>query len=118
MSILSPLMGVPQLSTDWTQKKIRLVFIYFGWVLSFSGIWQPCLYSLYINVCYMTIPGSAVKLKREDDGVGVADLTYKAPLGAKVTVVHVLGPKLNQRLQVRFVVPVCYLCAKNIRLII
>lgn len=66
----------------------------------------------------MTIPGSAVKLKREDDGVGVADLTYKAPLGAKVTVVHVLGSKLNQRLQVRFVVPVCYLCAKNISLII
>lgn len=54
----------------------------------------------------MTIPGGDVKLEREDDVVRVADLTYKAPLGAKVTVVHVLGHKLNQRLQVSFIVPV------------
>lgn len=61
----------------------------------------------------MLVPGGAVELEREDDVVDVADLTYEAPLGAKFTDVHVLGPKLNQRLQVRFVVPVCYLCAKK-----
>lgn len=68
---------------------------------------------LMSNMCYTSVPNGAVELEREDDVVGVADLTYKAPLGAKVTAVHVLGPKLNQRLQVRFVVPVCYLCAKK-----
>lgn len=66
-----------------------------------------------VLVCYTTVPGGAVELEREDDVVCVADLTYEAPLGAKFTAVHVLGPKLNQRLQVRFVVLVCYLCAKK-----
>lgn len=74
----------------WTERTLRL-----------TGGMKHCLADV--------TPGGAVKLKREDDVVGVADLTYEAPLGAKVTAVHVLGPKLNQRLQVRFVVPICYL---------
>ncbi len=65
----------------------------------------------------MSVPGGAVELEREDDAVSAADLTYEAPLGAKVTAVHVLGAKLNQRLQVRFVVSVCYLCARKTSLI-
>lgn len=55
------------------------------------------------------LPGRAVKLKGEDDVICIADLTNEAPLGAKVTVVHVLRAELNQRLQVRFIMYICYL---------
>ena len=52
------------------------------------------------------IPDCGVKLKGKDDVVVVADLANEAALGAQVTVVDVLGGKLDQGLEEAFVHPV------------
>lgn len=48
----------------------------------------------------MLLPGGGVELEREDDVVGVADLTDEAALRAQVTVKHVVGGELCQLRQV------------------
>lgn len=45
-------------------------------------------------------PGGGVKLEGEDDVTGMTHLADEAPLGAKVTVVDVVGGKLDQNVQV------------------
>lgn len=52
------------------------------------------------------IPDCGVKLKGKDDVVVVADLANEAALGAQVTVVDVLGGKLDQGLEEAFIHPV------------
>ena len=51
------------------------------------------------------VPDCGVKLKGEDDVAVVADLADKAALGAEVTVVDVLGGKLDQGLEESFIRP-------------
>lgn len=51
-------------------------------------------------------PDCGVKLKGKDDVMVVADLANEAALGAQVTVVDVLGGKLDQGLEEAFVHPV------------
>lgn len=52
------------------------------------------------------IPDCGVKLKGKDDVMVVADLANEAALGAQVTVVDVLGGKLDQGLEEAFVHPI------------
>lgn len=56
---------------------------------------RVCIYEEVIAT-----PGGSVQLKGEDDVIGVAHLADEAPLGAKVTVEHVVGGELYQRCQV------------------
>lgn len=56
-----------------------------------------------------TLPGGSVQLEREDDVIGMAHLAHKASLGAKVTVEHVVGGKLDQSHQVGGVLAFSYL---------
>lgn len=49
------------------------------------------------------IPDSGVKLKGEDDVMVLADLADEAALGAQVTVVDMLGGKLDQGLEESFI---------------
>lgn len=44
-------------------------------------------------------PGGSVKFKGKNDVAAVADLADEATLGAQVTVVDMMGSKLEQRLQ-------------------
>lgn len=53
--------------------------------------------------------GGCVELKGENDAAVVTNLTDKAPLGTEVTVIDMVGSKLDQRLQVHFKYAIGYL---------
>lgn len=65
------------------------------------------LHSLHSLRNPSAVPGGGLKLKGEDDAVGVADLANEALLSAEVTVVDMVGCKLDQGQQEGLVLAVC-----------
>lgn len=55
------------------------------------------------------VPGGSIELEREDDVIGMADLTDKAALRAQVALEHMVGGELQQRHQVGGILALCYL---------
>lgn len=55
------------------------------------------------------LPGGGVKLEGEDDVTGMTDLADVAPLGAKVTLLNVVGGKPDQHIQVGHICSLRYL---------
>lgn len=54
-------------------------------------------------------PGSCIKFKRKDDVIAITDLADETPLCTKVTIVDMVGGKLNQRLEKGLEHTICYL---------